>query len=370
MQLRGVGFCVVFLLAGCGGGGSSTPPPLVVNASVENIIATDQLTNGVLAHFTVNGQHLDQGISLVAPNCSNIAPQTGGSATQQTFTCTPNADGALALTVTNSRGQSLYSNSLTVAAAIPAPSTPTISSITPGPLMYGKVSRFTVVGRQLDKGVTMTAPTCTTITPVQGGTATTQVFSCTPIATGVLTVTVMLGVSGDVTTLSISPNVPQPQVTLTTSLGDVVLELNPASAPITVKNYLQYVADDFYKDKIFHRVIGKFMIQGGGFDSAMQFATTRLPIKLEAWNGLHNERGTVAMARTDVLNSATSQFFINVVDNLYLDATGPNNGYAVFGKVVAGMDVVDTINAVPTHTLTFSDVPVTPVVITAAAQTQ
>ena len=163
---------------------------------------------------------------------------------------------------------------------------------------------------------------------------------------------------------------PYPQVTLVTTKGTIVVELYPLNAPATVANFLQYVTDGFYKNKIFHRVISNFVIQGGGFDAQLNLAANRPPIALEVCNGLSNTRGTVAMARTDVLNSATSQFFVNVVDNTSLDTNG--GGYAVFGKVVSGMDVVDLIKAVPTQTVNgFGDnVPVTPITITSAIKTQ
>lgn len=132
-----------------------------------------------------------------------------------------------------------------------------------------------------------------------------------------------------------------PKVAIETSQGTFVVELDPVKAPITVKNFLDYVDAKFYDGTIFHRVIRTFMIQGGGFTPDMQKKATRAPIKLEASNGLSNLRGTVAMARTAVRDSATSQFFVNVVDNKNLDRYG--GGYAVFGKVVSGMDVVDKI---------------------------
>ena len=135
-----------------------------------------------------------------------------------------------------------------------------------------------------------------------------------------------------------------PRVRLRTSLGDVVLELYPDKAPKTVENFLQYVKDKHYEGTVFHRVIDGFMIQGGGFTAEMQQKPTRPPIPLEAKNGLTNDRGTVAMARTRDPNSATAQFFINVADNAGLNAPSPDgHGYAVFGKVVQGMEIVDKI---------------------------
>jgi peptidyl-prolyl cis-trans isomerase A (cyclophilin A) len=140
----------------------------------------------------------------------------------------------------------------------------------------------------------------------------------------------------------------QQKVRLATSQGDIVLELDREKAPKTVDNFLQYVKAGHYDGTIFHRVIADFMIQGGGMKPDMSEKPTRAPIALESRNGLSNVRGTVAMARTQDPNSATAQFFINVKDNAFLDQANARdgNGYAVFGKVVAGMDVVDKIRAV------------------------
>ncbi|SHE65903.1 peptidyl-prolyl cis-trans isomerase A (cyclophilin A) [Lampropedia hyalina DSM 16112] len=162
-----------------------------------------------------------------------------------------------------------------------------------------------------------------------------------------------------------------PQVKLHTSQGDIVLELNPEKAPQTVANFLQYVDDKHYDGTVFHRVIGNFMIQGGGFDANLVQKKTRPAIPLEAFNGLKNERGTIAMARTGAPHSATSQFFINVENNTSLNARSPRDGYAVFGKVVQGMDVVDAIRKVPTGRRgPHSDVPVEAVTILSASRVQ
>lgn len=133
-------------------------------------------------------------------------------------------------------------------------------------------------------------------------------------------------------------------------MGDIVLELDAAKAPKTVENFLRYLKSGHYDGTVFHRVIPGFMIQGGGFTPDMQQKPTLSPIPLESRNGLTNARGTVAMARTMVPDSATAQFFINVVDNPFLDAANSRDGhgYAVFGRVLSGMEVVDKIRAVPT----------------------
>jgi cyclophilin family peptidyl-prolyl cis-trans isomerase len=139
-----------------------------------------------------------------------------------------------------------------------------------------------------------------------------------------------------------------PIVVINTSMGDIELELYPDSAPKTVENFISYVKDGSYDGTVFHRVIDGFMVQGGGFTPDGVQKPTREPIVLESDNGLKNARGTVAMARTNDPNSATSQFFINVADNDFLNYSPQNPGYAVFGKVINGMDVVDKIKTVKT----------------------
>ncbi len=158
-----------------------------------------------------------------------------------------------------------------------------------------------------------------------------------------------------------------PIVELKTNHGDITIELNQEKAPITVANFLSYVDDKFYDNTVFHRVIKNFMIQGGGMelkDGHLAEKSTKAPIKNESANGLKNSRGTIAMARTNDLDSATSQFFINVVDNKSLDHGGPYGGYAVFGKVTEGMEVVDVIRSVKTGNNGYhQDVPKTEVTI-------
>ena len=159
-----------------------------------------------------------------------------------------------------------------------------------------------------------------------------------------------------------------PYVELETTMGNIVIELNQEKAPNTVANFLEYVKSGHYDGTIFHRVIDGFMIQGGGMDANMKEKSTNAPIQNEADNGLKNEVGTIAMARTSDPHSATAQFFINVKDNSFLNFSGKNPqgwGYAVFGKVTEGMDIVNKIKGVPTGKYGFhADVPTTPVVIT------
>jgi cyclophilin family peptidyl-prolyl cis-trans isomerase len=164
-----------------------------------------------------------------------------------------------------------------------------------------------------------------------------------------------------------------PQVIIKTTAGDIILELYPDKAPVTVQNFLTYVDEGFYSGTIFHRVIKNFMIQGGGLTEDLADKTNKHePIVNEANNGLSNQKGTIAMARTMVVDSATSQFFINVVDNNFLDyknATPQGYGYCVFGKVLKGMDVVESIRQVRTQTIGgHQDVPVEKIEIISAAR--
>lgn len=158
------------------------------------------------------------------------------------------------------------------------------------------------------------------------------------------------------------------RVKLATSMGDITLELDAAKAPITVENFLAYVKSGHYNGTVFHRVMSTFMVQGGGFGPELKEKTTRAPIKLESQNGLKNVRGAIAMARTNVPDSAASQFFINVVDNPRLDFPSfDGHGYAVFGHVIEGMDVVDKIKVVAIGNQgPHQNVPTTPVVIRSA----
>ncbi len=156
------------------------------------------------------------------------------------------------------------------------------------------------------------------------------------------------------------------KATIKTNYGTIELELDEAKAPVTVANFLAYVDEGFYDNTVFHRVISDFMIQGGGFTKEHTEKKAKEPIKNEAGNGLSNKRGTIAMARTNDPDSATAQFFINVKDNDFLDKSDRGAGYAVFGKVIEGMDVVDKIKAVKTKAVipdVFEDVPVEDVII-------
>lgn len=212
------------------------------------------------------------------------------------------------------------------------------------PPSYDNLATFSVSGANLDLGVTASATGCTGPAVVAGGTATAIKVTCTPSRDG----EIALSLSTTTGTLlkSTAFNVPKPQVRMTTSAGTLLIELEPAKAPITVKNFLAYVQEGFYVNTVFHRIISTFMAQGGGFNFGTTYTAkpaTRPAIVLEKTTatGLSNTAKTIAMARTSAPDSATSQFFINLVDNAFLNAQGSadGNGYAVFGTVVTTTDV-------------------------------
>ena len=246
-----------------------------------------------------------------------------------------------------------------------------VTGITAANLKYGQTATLTLQGNALDNAIKVSSPACSQLILASITSATSRVALCVVGKTGESTITVSS--NSDYVVYTGKLTVPEPQVTLKTSLGNIVMELNPTAAPVTVNNLLSYVSKGFYSNTLFHRVIPGFMVQGGGFTTGMvQKTDTAAAIKLESQNGLLNTRGTVAMARTSVADSATSQFFVNLVDNAFLNyASATSPGYAVFGKVVTGMDVVDNIAKVTTTKVgTNENVPVTDVLIQSASQTQ
>ena len=245
------------------------------------------------------------------------------------------------------------------------PTPPAAPSIQGTNLFYGLTATFNVGVSTLNPGVVFSADKCSNITPAASEVPTSLAYKCEVTGTGTLTF-VAKDSQGN-TLASQAFNVPAPQVQATTSLGTVVFELDPAKAPLSVNNFLKYVSSGFYTGTIFHRVIPNFVVQAGGFTSGLTKMTpTNAPITLESNNGLSNLTGTLAMARTADPNSATSQFYVNLVDNTSLDYTSSASpGYAVFGKVTTGIAVINAIGSVPTGTSNgLTDVPTTEVVIT------
>jgi peptidyl-prolyl cis-trans isomerase A (cyclophilin A) len=256
-----------------------------------------------------------------------------------------------------------------VAAAV----APVVSDIQPSRLSYLQTTTFRITGVRLDANLTVNTRRCTGLAAQPGGSATEQNITCTITATGTDAVGFELrDVAGNVVA-SRSYNVPDPQVTMATSLGTIVVELNPTVAPVTTDNFLRYVQARFYDNTIFHRVVGGFVAQGGWLTPApAEQVGRRDPIALESNRGLSNLRGTIAMARTSEPNSATSQFYFNLVDNTTLDyASAASPGYAVFGRIVQGLSVMDAIGAVPTATrFGLANFPLSNVVVQGAIQTR
>ena len=237
---------------------------------------------------------------------------------------------------------------------------------------YGKTATIYLGGKDLRSNLLVdTSGACTSPTFASNSNTDTLVLNCAVVKTGdfALLVQTVEGVAIYSTTL----NVPLPQVALITGKGSMTLELDPTLAPISTNNFLSYVNKGFYRGTLFHRVIPNFVIQGGGYATGMlKKADQSAPIQLESNKGLSNVRGSLAMARTYVPNSATSEFYINLVDNLSLDyKNAANPGYAVFGKVVQGMDVADAMATELTGVVGgFSDVPLSDITLSLALQTK
>ena len=246
---------------------------------------------------------------------------------------------------------------------------PFISAAKPEMLQYGRTATILLGGQHLRSFLVVESPGCANPVFAQRSTTELLVLNCTVNVVGDLPVSVKdpQGKLVFATTLT----VPKPRVALATSAGSMTLELDPAKAPISVNNFLSYVRQGFYTNTLFHRVIAGFVVQGGGYTTGLvKKPGQAAPIALESQNGLSNLRGTLAMARTNEPESATSEFFVNLVDNVFLDyRDSANPGYAVFGSVVEGMGVVDAIASQPTGTVNgVADVPLSEVTITSAVQ--
>ncbi len=348
-------------LAGCGSGGGDNTPPTSVRAAA---VATPALGQPLL--FTFTGEGLDLGISGASAGCNNItlsstAPNVSTASTAY-FTCTPSVVGAQIFTVSRSSdGVQLFSVAYTVPQGLP-----TVSSGSSATPRYGQSLLFTInganLGTALNSALSANATGCST--PVLSTAApnvsgpNTVYFTCTPNAVGSFSLNVTRRSDG-VALSSVAFAVPQPQVTFAMSNGgavngDLVITLDPAKAPITVNNFLTYVNTGFYNGTIIHRNSPGFVLQGGGFagplvvsNTAPTLKTTNAAIVLEDNTGLLNLKNTLSMARTNAPDSGTSQFFINLVDNPFLDRAGNNRGYAVFGTITSGTGLVTTMAAAP-----------------------
>lgn len=263
-------------------------------------------------------------------------------------------------------------------AGTPVTSPSTVSNATADRLSYGRLSTFTITGTNLATAVSFSATGCDGLAVLAGGSATQQTVTCTP--NQALSVRLAASVGGSEIYGSAALAVPKPRVTLTTTAGSIVIELEPGVVKATVDNFLAYTNAGFYNGTIFHRVtppsVGYVIVQGGGFTGVAGTAltakaATRPAIALETNKGLSNVRGTIVMARTPQPDSATSQFYFNKSENAFFDfASAADPGYAVFGHIVSGMAVIDAMSVVATRTVGANgDVPVTDIVLTTAAQT-
>ena len=249
---------------------------------------------------------------------------------------------------------------------------PVVTGVKVQSAQYSKTATIYLGGKDLRSNLLIdTSGACTNPTFASNSNTDTLVLNCVVAKTGDFSLVVQTAEGAAI--YSTTLNVPRPQVLLITAKGSITVELDPTLAPVSTNNFLSYVNKGFYRDTLFHRVIPKFVVQGGGYTTGMVKKTEQsAPIELESNKGLSNVRGSLAMARTNLPNSATSEFYINLVDNLSLDyKNAANPGYAVFGKVVQGMDVADAIAAEPTGVIAgFSDVPLVDIALSLALQTK
>ena len=249
---------------------------------------------------------------------------------------------------------------------------PVITAVKPQSLSYGRTATIYLGGKDLRSSLVVeSGGGCTNPSFGSSSSTDTLVLNCLVTVVGDLPLTIKSATGEVIYTTTLS--VPKPQVSIITNKGSFTLELDIATAPITVKNFLAYVRGGYYSNTLFHRVIPGFVAQAGGYTTGLVRKPGQLDaIELESNKGLSNARATVAMARTNVFNSATSEFYVNLVDNTFLDyKNAANPGYAVFGTVVQGMDVVEAIGAEPTGVFNGSpDVPLTDITITMAIQSK
>ena len=247
---------------------------------------------------------------------------------------------------------------------------PVVTGVKVQSIQYGKTATIYIGGKDLRSSLKVeTAGACSSPAFASNSNTDTLVLNCLVVKTGDFPMTVQTAEGQAIYNITI--NVPLPQVALISGKGSITLELDPNLAPMSTNNFLSYVNKGFYRGTLFHRVIPNFVVQGGGYTTGMVKQTGQVaPIELETNKGLSNVRGSLAMARTNLANSATSEFYINLADNVSLDyKNAASPGYAVFGKVVQGMDVVDLIASKPTGVFNgFSDVPIADVLVNLAVQ--
>jgi len=248
----------------------------------------------------------------------------------------------------------------------------TVSGIQANQLKYGQATQFTITGFSLDKDINVSTQNCKGLALVAGGTDSSKSVTCTISAVGVGAVSLEVKLADGTVLKSVSFDVLNPQVSMVTNLGTMVIELNPSAAPLSTDNYLQYVNSKFYDNTLIHRIVtaGIFVAQGGWLTPTPAVQPgQKAAIALEVNNGLSNLKGSIAMARSSELNSATSQYYFNLADNVALDTS--SGGYAVFGKVVSGIEVLDAmLNVKTTTAYGLADFPASNVIVLSATQTK
>ena len=349
-------------LTGCGG--SSTAPYV-------SDIQANQLAYAQTTQFNITGSSLDSGLNVTAQGCKSFTSPSAATSSDATWNCVVDAvgTGAVVVQVSTSTGELLLSKSFDIT----APTTPVVLSIKADTLMFSKSAQFIIKGYSLDKDFNVSTKNCKGLALVSGSLSTSKSVTCNVGAVGIGAISFEAKMSDGTVLNSATFDVPNPQVTMITNIGTLKLELSPTAAPLTVVNYLQYVNDKFYDNTIIHRIVtsGIFIAQGGWLTPVPSVQTgQRAAIALEVGKGLSNVKGTIAMARSTDLNSATSQFYLNLADNnTALDTA--NGGYAVFGKIISGTSVLDALAITPTSTkYGLSDFPSQSVVVHSVVQTQ
>jgi len=355
-----------------------------VPAPQVNASAAAAATLGQSVLLTLNGSGLDLAMTVTSAGCTGITRSTTApnisTASTAYYTCTAAVAGAQQFVVTRAGDNlSLATTSYTV------PPPPVVSAAAAGAPRYSQPLLLTLTGTNLDQPITVTSPGCNNIarstTAPNISSATTAYYTCTAASVGAQQF-VVVRTYDNANIASAAYTVPVPQVTMTVSNGaavngSFVITLAPQQAPITVNNFLNYVNSGFYNGSIFHRLLPTFVIQAGGYDAgvvanvAPVHKITNAAITLEDNAGLSNTNLTVAMARTPAADSATSEFFINLADNLGLNRTATARGYAVFGSITTGANVVTAMKGAPCVAALVSEcLPIPNLVITSAAQTQ
>lgn len=349
------------MLSACGSGSTS---PYITD------IGASQIIYGQATQFRLSGGALDGSVIISAQGCTSTDEGEIESNTKINWSCVVDSVGlgAITLKVQTSTGDILFTRSFDVI----APASPVVTSIKVDRLMYSRQSQFTLTGFSLEKEFVISTKNCKGLSSTTVGTTTSRVVSCHINATGAGAVFVEANLSDGTTLKSASFDIPHPQVKMVTSLGSMVVELDPVKALLTTDNFLQFVNARFYDNTIVHRIVTNniAIAQGGWLTATPSIQSGQRPaIPLEVARGLSNLRGTIAMARGSDLNSTTSQYYFNLADNSSLD--NANVGYAVFGKLLNGLEVLAAMIQIKTGAgYGLIDFPLSSVIVDSALQIQ